>query len=813
MQTRTCFNGGEFSGEMAARCDMDVWMRGCRLLENWEVRQMGGVQRRRGMRGVTRALGAGSRLAVYSAGTVAGWYVVEFAERVVRVLDRAGAVVAMFRSGVDGVPVFRLGAGVRVKQMNRVLMVVSGSSWPMELELAGGVWSLRRMVCKAYPWRYDYERRDRGVRVTAERLLSGAGRYAVAFAEGEDEVERRLVEGDVLRVSYWLEAAEAVERGADVRRRVRVVEGVEACAKGDVVAVHGEEVVRYWVCKKEFPADVYVEGLDDPGCYPDNFEEPEVLSGFDGEVREVVSVQELKTCAKGTKFAVRSGYWEYWTCIKDFGEADMVAGRGYGDYSGHFVRGVTIGEALPCRGKWSFYCSGLWYGSYEVRRSFEGKGADAEWECAGVSRSQLSEPANEVLAGDEGDEECWLQLWLTRSKYLSDDLCDGFPADKCGNRLMVEGYRHDMVLRWDGGEWVCLDRVDVGWSGEREVRDWSWCAWGERYGYPVAVEVFGQRLVFAGTVAQPQTVWMSRTDDLFNFATGDTDDSAIYRTLYTTRQDAICWMLEASNRLMVGTADAEWTLEVPNGGAVTPGSLYASRHGRSGSEPGMMLAVDDKALFVSRGGARLWAYGYSFEVDGCRSTDLSVFAPHIMQQHDGVRGCALLEVPDTVAVFVLGDGQVGLCTYNTLHQVHAWHRWVTEGRVLDVCAPGGDRLWFVVERGGEVWVEAVDGESGWVDRGGRGYVSELVTTALGNVLEERVAKRPKAPVMVLLGEDVATGSVRVAADGGRWMAPAVVQDVLKAGWVELLVANRWEVEHAVGLRMSGVGGSVLALQG
>lgn len=50
MQTRTCFNGGEQSPELAARCDLDAYMRGCRVLENWEVSQMGGVKRRRGMR-------------------------------------------------------------------------------------------------------------------------------------------------------------------------------------------------------------------------------------------------------------------------------------------------------------------------------------------------------------------------------------------------------------------------------------------------------------------------------------------------------------------------------------------------------------------------------------------------------------------------------------------------------------------------------------------------------------------------------------------------------------------------------------------
>lgn len=49
MQTRTCFNGGELSPELAERADLDVYMRGCRVLENWELSQMGGVKRRRGM--------------------------------------------------------------------------------------------------------------------------------------------------------------------------------------------------------------------------------------------------------------------------------------------------------------------------------------------------------------------------------------------------------------------------------------------------------------------------------------------------------------------------------------------------------------------------------------------------------------------------------------------------------------------------------------------------------------------------------------------------------------------------------------------
>jgi hypothetical protein len=776
------------------------------------------------MRGLCAAESGAHRLVGYKytyAGD-GGRFVVELGMQVLRVLDMEGVQVARFESGVDGAPEFWLASDVRAMQLNALLVLTSRGMWPLVLRWDGDVsWTLKRMEFKSLPWRYDYERRDRPVVLTVQPGATGMA-YEVEFAD--DEVEGELPDGgnDWLRASFWLEQAEAFEAGATLRGRVKVVKELRACEKETVVAQHTETTLRYWVCKKEFPADVYVPGLDDPACYPDNFEESESVYGFDG-CTVVSSVKELGTVRQDAKFAVKCGYWEYWTCIRDFTGADMLpALTRYEDYSEFFVRGMAVGEALPCKGKWEFYCSGLWYGSYEVRRSFEGAAVDGEWETAGISFSRVSEASNTTLGGDEANEECWLRLWLTRSKYMTDELADGFPADSCGNRLIVEGYTHDMVLECvpvaDGVKWVCRDRVNVDWMGRKVVYDWSWCAFGERYGFPACCDTFNGRLVFAGTEAQPQSLWLSRADDLYNFATGDTDDAAIYRTLYTTTQNPICWMVEANNRLLLGTADAEWTMQPPNGGAITPVNIFVGKHSRVGSQGGIMLPVDDKALFVQRGGGRLWAYGYSFEVDGCRSTDLTVFAPHVLAEHGGPVDCTLIETPDTVAVFALADGQVALCTYNSMHQVHAWHRWVTDGRVISVCAlPGAgaaDVLFLLVDREDGVWVECVDAQSGYVDRGGREYVSELVTTALGNVLEEVVGKKPKLPAMVLFGDAVEVNRVQVCAGGGAWCKPSTHDAVLERGWRQLLLGNCWDWEHAVGLRVTGDGGGcILALQG
>ena len=362
------------------------------------------------------------------------------------------------------------------------------------------------------------------------------------------------------------------------------------------------------------------------------------------------------------------------------------------------------------------------------------------------------------------------------------------------------------------------NKVKVDWTGYRNIENWSWMAWSERYGYPVVAAVCQQRLCFAGTYEQPQTIWMSRTDDIGNFATGDSDDSAIVKTLYSASQNPICWMREMRNQLVVGTAEAEWTIGTGNE-AMTPSHSPATRHSMTGSMDGeVALQAVEKLLFVERGSGRVYEWGYSFEIDGYRAKDLTVFAPHILRDHGGAVQATMVRKPDTVAVYALADGEVALCTYNNFHEVNAWHRWTTDGEVKSVCAmPDGernDRLFLVVERDGKQRIEVVDEDSPYVDDGKRDYVSELITNALNNPLEELVRKGPKRPVMVKFGDHVNRKLLEIAVEGTDYTMIAKEAGKLEPGWNELLPENAWTFENCVGLRFSGNEGChILALQG
>ncbi len=221
--------------------------------------------------------------------------------------------------------------------------------------------------------------------------------------------------------------------------------------------------------------------------------------------------------------------------------------------------------------------------------------------------------------------------------------------------------------------WQYVSPIKHGFTERREVIDWSWCAFRPAYGYPILAEIFGQRLVFASAAAQPQSLWMSKTDDLNNFDTGTQDDSALALTLSAISQNGICWLMAHSFRLLLGTADAEYLISSSNAASLTHATVRVENHGYVGSAPVPAIMAVDKVLYCERGGGRLYQYGYDFQSDSYVSRDLTVFADHILAQGGGVTGGAILRKPEARAVFTLKDGTLALMTYNSMHEVHCWH--------------------------------------------------------------------------------------------------------------------------------------------
>lgn len=352
--------------------------------------------------------------------------------------------------------------------------------------------------------------------------------------------------------------------------------------------------------------------------------------------------------------------------------------------------------------------------------------------------------------------------------------------------------------------WDNVSAVPEGVPPSGESLMWSFAAFRGMYGFPSLVDVFQQRLVLAATQAQPQTVWLSKTDDLNSFEVGKQDDSALALTLSTTTQNRICWLMAQSSRLLLGTADAEWAVSGGQG-VMTYANARADNHGFVGSSDVPALMATDKVLYVERGGGRVYQYGYDYESDGFVSRDLTVFADHVLAGGGGVTSGDFMRKPHPRAVMTLADGTLALMTYNSMHQVHAWHRHRTEGRMSNaVVLPNGtgeDLLFVSVEREDGRFVEVFDPDGPFVDAGAWDFTSTVVTNAL-DVAESLGRDRQAAAVRVFFASDTAPAGIEVSNDGSAWDRLSKTR-TMERGWHEVLPSAMWKRDVRFGIRVSG----------
>lgn len=824
MQTRLSFNSGEVDDGVALRQDLEVQQRCALVVENWHITESGALERRRGMRKVGESE-EGARLYGYEYSQVDRdglRYLVEVTAARVRVRKLSGDVVAEFGTvetlGYEADP-----AGLSARQIYALLLFTSLQHAPFVLKWDGASkWELEKYEFSVPPWRNN-EERERAVRLESDK----GGKVTLVFDAEEEADEKTPEVGDTIRLSWWTEEQETVTSTKEVLKDVVIVNGAPTVGqrqRGLRLAVHDEDYVQYWICKDKWEKEtLYTEGLDDPGSYPNNFEKAENTAAFEGckVVTSVLDVNDGGDIEKGTKFGMRIGYWKYYTCIRDV-DIELASDARLEDYPEYYQPGLPVGEALVCRGVWSFYCAGLWYGSYEVRRNYETDDlTSSAWEALGSSFSRVGNNKNTEISGDESEEECYLRLYVTSSRYMSEDPKAGFPPEGNGNKLIVEGYRHDEVLEYTKGGWERRNKVRIELPRRRRVSNWSWAAFSKRYGYPMHAVTFNKRLIFASTSRQPQTLFLSATDDLTNFFASGLETGAFTVSLTTGSLNPICWLTEKRGSILLGTSSGEWEFGAATGNAgLSSLNNAATTHSFNGSANYTpAIGTRNKIVYVQRGGRSVQDYGYDLSADGYRSRDISLLSQHIMREHGGIVRGAMANVPRCELYFVLGDGQLAVCNYNEEQEVKAWGRWVTAGEVLDVCTVtngnADDLLYLLVRRGGKVNIEVVSGENEYVDEGGD-YASVVVTAPLNNLIERVVQKVESVPFELRLGEDFENeaGAMQVSRDGETWVNIDRRVPVLKKGWHKLVALQHWDKEPKIGVRVRGNRACIIyALQG
>ena len=233
---------------------------------------------------------------------------------------------------------------------------------------------------------------------------------------------------------------------------------------------------------------------------------------------------------------------------------------------------------------------------------------------------------------------------------------------------------------------------------------WEEGAWSYYRGFPRVITFHEQRLWAAGTSAQPQTVWASKTGAFEDFGDGVENGDAIVYDVASGKSEIPKWM-DQGRTLVLGTASSEFAILSSNQNeALTPKNVNIRRQTPYGSSDARPVRVGSALLFVERfgkganAGRKVREFIYSYQEDSYVAPDMTIISEHITGT--GIAELAFQNAPDRIAWMARSDGYgVGL-TYEREQQVTAWHRHFLGGRstvggavpvIENLCVIPGDK--------------------------------------------------------------------------------------------------------------------------
>ena len=255
----------------------------------------------------------------------------------------------------------------------------------------------------------------------------------------------------------------------------------------------------------------------------------------------------------------------------------------------------------------------------------------------------------------------------------------GWLATDVGRQIHFNGGYGVITARTNAT--VAVATITTAFTNANAITDWYLGAFSDTTGHPSCVTFFEQRLVFAGTTNQPQTVFFSKSGDYENMDANLTgtisDDDSIVYTIASNQVNAIRFMT-ATRTLIIGTAGGEFT--VSGGGtdsAVTPTNILIKKQSNHGSANVDAIAVGNATLFLQRAKRKIRELAYNFDVDGYIAPDMTILAEHITE--GGLTQIAYQQEPNQIIYAVRGDGELVGLTYQREQQVTAWHRHIFGG--------------------------------------------------------------------------------------------------------------------------------------
>lgn len=219
--------------------------------------------------------------------------------------------------------------------------------------------------------------------------------------------------------------------------------------------------------------------------------------------------------------------------------------------------------------------------------------------------------------------------------------------------------------------------------------------------YPGAVSLDQQRSIWGATRNIINGTWMSRSADLENLdrsRPARADDSLSF-ALIADKINAITHYIPMQD-LITLTTDSTYTIQGGDRGIITPADINPKRTSGRGARKVKPLLVDNVAFLIPSRGNAVRTLGFSFEIEGYKSDNVAIFAPHLFKDYN-LKKLVYQEEPFSCVWGLRHDGVLLCLTWEAEQEVWGWSKIDTQGTIedIEVIPEGGyDRLYALIRR-------------------------------------------------------------------------------------------------------------------
>ena len=219
--------------------------------------------------------------------------------------------------------------------------------------------------------------------------------------------------------------------------------------------------------------------------------------------------------------------------------------------------------------------------------------------------------------------------------------------------------------------------------------------WSSTRGWPKTACYYEGRLIIGGTKSKPQSVFASKSGEVFNFELDESDDNdAIFATISSRELAEITDVFPGRN-LQIFTAGSEFATRVS---PLTPQTFSVVPQTSHGTLYLEAKEIDGATIIADRNGKSVREFVYNFNEDAYITNDISVLSPELIKTPVDIAILGGTTSEDANWVFIVNaDGSATVLNTLRAQDINAFTEWTTSGAIQDASVVD-DQLYMVNKR-------------------------------------------------------------------------------------------------------------------